>query len=158
VSGASQAEKQQLLDALSMSKRARYYYFGGRLQFGDWKIEGEKTNYGILKSSDPRNTAHYIAVSRRFDPFILTYHHEWSMQDINNLGFLSDITHPVLRQIGTQVYQQLATPNRFSMDVLTLRYDLQPGVSFKIDYMQGRDRQPQVDEFRGFSFGVDFVF
>lgn len=155
---ASPTEKQQLLDTLSMSKRARYYYFGGRLQFGDWKIEGEKTNYGILDSADPRNTAHYVAVSKRFDPFILTYHHEWSMQDINDLGFLRDITNPILRQIGTQVYQRLATPNRFSMDVLTLRYDLQPGVSFKIDYLQGRDRQPKVGEFRGFSFGLDFVF
>lgn len=158
VSGTSQAAQQQLLDAISLSKKAHYYYLGARWQWQDWKIEGERARYGVRDSSDPENTGTYIAISRRFEPFILTFHHEWNEQDINDFGFLEAIHEPVLRQLGQQIYQRLAAPNRFRMNVLTLRYDFQDGASLKLDYLQGHDKLSTVGAFRGFSLGVDFVF
>jgi hypothetical protein len=157
-SGTTLAEQQQLLDAISLSKNAVYYYLGARWQWQHWKIEGERARYGVRDSADPENTATYLAISRRFDPMILTFHHEWNHQDINDLRFISHITQPSLRQIGQQVYQRLAAPNRFRMNVLTLRYDFQPGASFKIDYLHGKDKLATVGTFRGLSLGVDFVF
>lgn len=157
-SGASQQEKQQLLDAISLSKKAVYFYLGARLYWQEWKLEGERARYGVRDSADPENTATYIAISRRFDPMILTFHHEWNHQDINDFSYMNHITQPALRNIGQQVYQRLAAPNRFRMNVLTLRYDFQPGASFKIDFLAGKDKLATVDKFRAMSLGVDFVF
>lgn len=157
-SGTSIAEQQQLIDAMSLSKKAIYYYLGARWQWQHWKIEGERARFGVRDSVDPENTATYLAISRRFDPVILTFHHEWNHQDINDFSFIDQIKQPILRQIGQQVYQRLASPNRFRMNVLTLRYDFQPGASFKMDVLQGRDQLSTVGSFKAFSLGVDFVF
>jgi hypothetical protein len=156
-SGASAAEQQKFLSMLNFTKNAQYIFYGFRWQQQAWKLEAEHARYGINDSADAASTTEYLAVSYRFEPFILTLHHERAAEDPNNLNVLRQTSHPVLQQIGTQFSQSLNNVN-YQMQVLSLRYDLQPGLSFKADLFSGHHRRENVGNFKGFSLGVDFVF
>ncbi len=156
-SGASTAEQQQLLAGLSFDKAAKYAFWGLRWQHAAWKFETEQVRFGITNSADTTSTGSYVAISRRFEPVILTLHHEQIKEDPSNLPLLRQVTHPRLRQIGLQFSQSLNNVS-FEMQVLSLRYDLQPGLSFKADLFSGKHDDAKIGRYKGFSLGVDFVF
>jgi hypothetical protein len=157
VSGASTAEQQKFLAGLNFNKNAQYTFYGFRWQQQAWKLEAEHSRYGINDSADAVSTSEYLALSYRFEPLILTLHLERTAEDPNNLNTLHQTTHPVLQQIGTQFSQSVNTTS-YRMQVLSLRYDLQPGLCLKADLFRGDHRRENISSFKGFSLGVDFVF
>lgn len=156
-SGASIDAQQQLMSALSFDKTASYTFWGARWQYQAWKLEAERARYGIDDSADVATTADYLALSYRFDNFILTLHRERSLEDPENLAWLPQITDPALRQIAA-TFSSNFNNSAYRMQVLSLRYDLQPGLSFKADLFSGKHQNSNVGSFKGFSMGVDFVF
>jgi len=156
-SGAPVAEQQQLMAGLSFNKAAQYVFWGLRWQHSAWKFETEQVRLGISQSADAPSTASYVAISRRFEPMILTLHHEQISEDPTNLAVFRQVTDPRLRQIGLQLSQSINNVS-FQMQVLSLRYDLQPGLSFKADLFSGKHDDSKIGRYKGFSLGVDFVF
>ncbi|MBU1436084.1 MAG: hypothetical protein KKF79_01820 [Gammaproteobacteria bacterium] len=156
-SGASAIEQQNFLSGLNFNKNAQYTFVGFRWQQQAWKLEGEHARYGINDSADAASTSEYLALSYRFDPYILSLHHERATENPHNLAVLRQTTDPVLRQIGARFAQALNNVD-YRMQVLSLRYDLQPGLCLKADLFRGHHRLENIGTFKGFSLGVDFVF
>jgi hypothetical protein len=156
-STASVAAQQQFMAALNFNKDAEYAFWGLRWQYQAWKLEAERSRYGITDSADVINTAEYLALSYRFDRVIVTLHQEKLAEDPENVQWLQQVTAPELRQIGFN-FSKNVNNNSYRMQVLSLRYDLQPGVALKADIFHGKHQLDNVGRFKGFSLGVDFVF
>mgnify|MGYP006164216869 CR=1 FL=1 len=145
------------MTALNFNKNAAYSFWGLRWQYQAWKLEVERSRYGITDSADVLNTAEYLALSYRFDPIIVTLHQEKLTEDPENVQWLQQVTTPELRRIGLN-FSKNVNNNSYRMQVLSFRYDLQPGVALKADIFQGKHQLENVGRFKGFSLGVDFVF
>ena len=156
-SAASLAAQQQFMQALSFNKKAEYTFWGGRWQYQAWKVEAERSRYGIAESADAMSAAEYLAISYRFDDFILTLHRENLEEIPENVAWFSEVTDPKLRQIGLKFSKSINLMS-YKMQALSLRYDLQPGIALKADLFHGTHRLENVGRFKGFSLGVDFVF
>lgn len=156
-SAASPAAQQQFMQALNFNKKAEYTFWGGRFRYQAWKLEAERSRYGIAESADAMSAAEYLALSYRFDNFMLTLHREKLAKNPENVVWFSQVTDPELRQIGLKFSKSI---NRMSykMQALSLRYDLQPGIALKADLFHGKHQLENVGSFKGFSLGVDFVF
>jgi hypothetical protein len=156
-SAASVAAQQQFMAALNFNKDAEYAFWGLRWQYQAWKLEAERSRYGITDSADVMNTAEYFALSYRFDRVIMTLHQEKLAEDPENVQWLQQVKEPELRQIGVNL-SKAVNNNTYRMMVLSLRYDLQPGLALKADIFNGKHQLNNVGRFKGFSLGVDFVF
>lgn len=156
-SATSLEAQQQFMAALNFNKDAEYTFWGLRWQHQSWKLEAERSRYGITDSADVMNTAEYLALSYRFDQVIVTLHHEKLEENPENVQWLRQVTAPELREIGFKLSRNVNN-NSYRMQVLSLRYDLQPGVALKADIFQGKHQLENVGRFKGFSLGVDFVF
>jgi hypothetical protein len=156
-SAASPEAQQQFMAALNFNKAAEYAFWGLRWQYQAWKLEAERSRYGITDSADVMNTAEYLALSYRFDRVIVTLHQEKLAEDPENVQWLRQVTAPELRQIGINLSKNVNN-NTYRMQVLSWRYDLQPGVALKADIFHGKHQLDNVGRFKGFSLGVDFVF
>lgn len=156
-SAASPAAQQQFLHALNFNKKAQYTFWGGRFRYQAWKLEAERSRYGIAESADAISTAQYLAISYRFDDFILTLHRENLTEIPENVAWFSQVTDPELRQIGLKFSKSINLMS-YKMQALSLRYDLQPGIALKADLFHGTHQLENVGRFKGFSLGVDFVF
>ncbi|RVU39946.1 hypothetical protein EOE67_08535 [Rheinheimera riviphila] len=156
-STASLAAQQQFMAALNFNKDAAYTFWGLRWQYQAWRLEAERSRYGISDSADVINTAEYLALSYRFDRVIVTLHQEKQTENPENVQWLTQVTAPELRQIGINLSRSLNNTS-YRMQVLSLRYDLQPGIALKADIFNGKHQLANVGRFKGFSLGVDFVF
>lgn len=156
-SAASLAAQQQFMQALNFNKKAEYTFWGGRFRYQAWKVEAERSRYGIAESADAMSAAEYLAISYRFDDFMLTLHRENLEEIPENVAWFSQVTDPELRQIGLKFSKSINLMS-YKMQALSLRYDLQPGIALKADLFQGTHQLENVGRFKGFSLGVDFVF
>ncbi len=156
-SAASPEAQQQFMAALNFNKNAENAFWGLRWQYQAWKLEAERSRYGITESADVLNTAEYLALSYRFDRVIVTLHQEKLAENPENVQWLQQVTAPELRQIGFN-FSKNVNNNSYRMQVLSCRYDLQPGVALKADIFSGKHQLDHVGRFNGFSLGVDFVF
>lgn len=157
-SSASATEKQRFLAAMLYSGHGgSYQYVGAAANHGPWLFETEFAHYGVKDSVDGFNNTGYLAIGYRFDEVIVTAHHERFTQQQNGLGFLDGVSDPLLLSTGLKLKQQLGS-REMKMNVLSLRYDFHPSAAFKADAFFGDDQRSNVGRFRGFSFGVDFVF
>lgn len=154
---ASLAAQQQFMQALNFNKKAQYTFWGARWRYQAWKLEAERSRYGISDSADALSVAKYLAVSYRFDNFILTLHRESLAEDPEGVAWLSQVSDPGLRQIGLRLSKAINLMS-YDLQALSVRYDLQPGIALKADIFQGKHQLENVGRFKGFSLGVDFVF
>jgi hypothetical protein len=154
-SGASELEQAAFVDLMTVSGDGLYVYAGFKIDYDNWLVDMEVSDYAVQDSLDPNNTNWYFAVGKRFNDYVVTVHHEEYTQDVDD-NYLSSVTNPVLNGVGNATLNSFA--DEVEMDVITVRWDFHPSAALKADYFVGKDNQADGGDFSGFSVGVDFVF
>lgn len=159
--GTTAMQKQQFLTDLQASSQGTYWYYGFSYQPGDWKFEFERAYSGADEFFDGPTSAWFAAISHRFDDLVVSIHHEKirkltpALTDFLSPGTPANL-YPLIGTIRQSLNQR--TPQ---FNVLSMRYDLSPGLALKADVFRGHVVFVH-DESRkraaGFSLGVDFVF
>jgi hypothetical protein len=156
ISGATEAEGNAFKSSMSQTGDGQYLYGGFKIDYNDWLIDAEVTEFGVKDSSDAINTNWYFSVGKRFGDYTVTVQHEEFTQDVDNEQ-LNGITNPVLVGAGAQLLEGFAASN-IKMDVVSLRWDFHSSAALKADFFMGNEEKENVGDFNGFSIGVDFVF
>ncbi|MET1254713.1 hypothetical protein [Aliikangiella maris] len=133
-----------------------YYYWGGSINYSNFIVDYEASEYVVDKSADAPNETYYIALGYRFSDYIVTVHTE-EFKQINDNDFLAKVTNPILINTGQTIQSALGTRN-MSINGITLRYNFHPSAALKIDYFSGDDERPNVGDFKFFSIGVDLIY
>ncbi|MDO6444524.1 hypothetical protein Q4493_01925 [Colwellia sp. 1_MG-2023] len=155
--GATQSDITNFTNAVAWDKKDGLYWFAGfGVDYEDWLIDFEYTNYGVQDSVDAPNENWYLALGRRFDSYIITVHAEESKQP-DDYGFLNGINHPVLQATGKGLQGVLAA-NEFDGYGISLRYDFHPSAALKVDYFTGENQITNIGDYQIMSVGVDLVF
>jgi len=155
--GATQTDIKTFQDAIIWDKKdGIYLYAGFGIDYNDWLVDFEYTDYGVDNSIDSYNKTWFVALGKRFDDFVITIHTEEFEQERND-DFLNGVSHPALIGTGKAVHEALSF-REFDGNGITLRYDFHPNAAFKLDYFSGKDTRPDVGDYTIFSAGVDIVF
>jgi hypothetical protein len=155
--GATQAEVTNFTNAVAWDKKDGLYWFAGfGIDYNEWLLDFEYTNYGVEDSVDAANENWYLALGRRFDSYVVTIHTEESKQPAD-YGFLNGINHPVLQATG-QGLQNVLAADEFDGYGISLRYDFHPSAALKIDYFTGENQIATIGDYQIMSIGVDLVF
>lgn len=159
--GTTPAQQQQFLADIGVSSQGSYWYYGLRYQPGDWKFEFERSFSGPDKFFDGATSAWFAAISHSFDDLVVSFHHEKIHKFTPDpADFLSPTTpanlYPLIGSLRQSLNQRMP-----QLNVLSMRYDLSPGLAIKADYFRGHvvfvyDQSRKSAA--GFSLGVDFVF
>ncbi|MDG1751169.1 MAG: hypothetical protein P8I03_05845 [Thalassotalea sp.] len=155
--GATQSDVTNFTNAVAWDKKDGLYWFAGfGVDYEDWLIDFEYTNYGVQDSVDAPNENWYLAVGRRFDSYVVTIHTEESKQP-DDYGFLNGINHPVLQATGKGLQGAIST-SEFEGYGISLRYDFHPSAALKVDYSAGEHQLTNIGDYQIMSIGVDLVF
>ncbi len=133
-----------------------YKFIGFGIDYNDWLLDFEYTQYGVEDSTDGENDTWYLALGRRFDGVVVTIHTEEFTQS-TDYGFLDNVSHPVLQATG-QAIQQALVAREFDGYGLSIRYDFHSNAAFKMDYFKGEDTRASVGDYSIMSAGIDIVF
>lgn len=155
--GATQAQADGLIEALSAEgKDGVYWYAGFNLDYNNVLFDFEYADYSIQESADAPNTSWYAALGYRFDQYVLTVHTEDYSQE-PDFGAFDSVTNPVLNGTGRAIQSALGAQS-FDGSGITLRYDFHPSAALKVDYFSGNDVRANVGDYSIWSVGVDLVF
>jgi len=155
--GASQADVNNFTDALVWHEKDGLYWFAGfGIDYNDWLVDFEYTQYGIDDSVDTDNENWYVSLGHRFDNYVITIHAEESEQP-SDYSFLNGVNHPVLQATGKGIQDALSR-NQYDGVGITLRWDFHPSAAFKVDYFSGENNRAEVGDYQIMSAGIDIVF
>ncbi len=138
------------------SKDGTYKFAGFGIDYNDWIVDFEYTQYGVDDSTDGENDTWYLALGHRFDSWVITVHKEEFKQD-TDFSFLNDVSHPILKGTG-QAIQTALSAREFDGNGISLRYDFHPNAALKFDYFSGEDTRASVGDYSIMSAGIDIVF
>lgn len=155
--GATQSDVSKFTDAVIWNKKDGLYWFTGfGIDYDDWLLDFEYTNYGVKDSVDAANKNWYLALGRRFDSYVITIHAEESEQPAD-YDFLNGVNHPVLQATGKGL-QGVIAESEFDGYGISLRYDFHPSAALKVDYFTGEHQLTNIGDYQIMSIGVDLVF
>lgn len=155
--GATQQDADNFLNGfLWGGKDVTYYYAGFNIDYNNFIVDFEATDYGVDGSSDAINKTWYAALGYRFDNVVVTLHQE-EFEQVTGFDFLNGVQHPALIGLGKAINTSFANTD-YDGTGLSMRYDFHPSAALKIDYFSGDNETPNIGEFSIWSIGVDLVF
>ncbi|WP_206483499.1 hypothetical protein [Thalassotalea sp. G2M2-11] len=155
--GASAGDVAAFNRAIGWDQKDGIYTFAGfGIDYNDWLVDFEYSDYGVDDSTDGFNNSWYLAIGRRFDQLVVTIHTEDFAQE-TDLDFLDDVSHPVLQATGQAIHEGLIF-REYEGSGITIRYDFHPSAAFKVDYFKGEDTRASVGDYSIMSAGIDIVF
>ena len=156
-SGATQADADALIDAITAEGKDGVYWFTGfSIDYNNFLVDFEYADYRIDDSADAPNDVWFLAVGYRFGDSVVTVHTEDYNQE-TDFDFLNGVSNPVLQATGQGIQRALGQ-QVFDGVGVTWRYDFHPSAALKVDYFSGEDERASVADYTIWSVGVDLVF
>lgn len=154
--GATADERQEFDDAVSMTKDANYLFAGFGVDYQDWLVDYEHTEYQVINSVGSHNYGWYFSLGRRFNDLTVSLSRESFKQEADH-RFAEAISNPILKKMAIGISDAFAVTDQ-DTNVLSVRYDVRESAALKFDLFVGDDARPTVGTYKGFSLGLDLVF